>query len=193
MLEAEELAGLILTHKHSKDELDEGKYDLIFQHELNFVYNGFRFLSFVDFIKIDHENKTIQPFDLKTGSGSSGEWTKSFIKYRYYFQYILYTIGMQDIAKQLDLEGYELLPFKFMFAGRTEKLPIIFDIDPIWNDAAINGFTTVAGYKYKGLDELLTEIDWHWSNQQFNITKELSDSNGHLTISKDAISTVTEK
>lgn len=47
--------------------------------------------------------------------------------------------------------------------------------------AAKKGFT-INGYKYKGYNQLLKEINWHISNNIFNLTKEIVENKGKLTI-----------
>jgi len=138
-------------------------------------------------MSIDHNNKIVYMEDIKTGSSRADEFTKSFIKYCYYFQEAVYTKAFDSICKQLGLVGYTLAPFKFIFIGRGEKVPHVFEISDKWHNAAINGFTTKAGYKYKGLDENLDLIYYHWKNKLYDFSQEVYENNGSLILNDDFI------
>jgi hypothetical protein len=133
-------------------------------------------------ILIDHENQTVEFIDLKTGAGNGDEFISSFIKYRYYFQAALYMRVYQHIMEEYGIVGYTLLPFKFLYIGRKEKVPFVFEVSDKWIDAAFNGFVTLGGYEYKGINELLDEIKWHWQNKVFNMPKEAYENDGRMAI-----------
>ena len=141
----------------------------------------------IDKMSIDHKNKIVYMEDIKTGSSRADEFTKSFIKYCYYFQEAVYVKAFDSICEQLGLVGYTLAPFKFIFIGRGEKVPHIFEISDKWHNAAINGFTTKAGYRYKGLDENLDLIYYHWKNKLYDFSQEVYENNGSLILNDDFI------
>ena len=138
-------------------------------------------------MSIDHKNKIVYMEDIKTGSSRADEFTKSFIKYCYYFQEAVYSKAFDSICEQLKLVDYTLAPFKFIFIGRGEKVPHVFEISDKWHNAAINGFTTKAGYKYKGLDENLDLIYYHWKNKLYDFSQEVYENNGSLILNDDFI------
>lgn len=186
---AKELVSILKNHKNSKDivaypEEHESKY---VQVELDFTYRQFSFRGIVDEIIVDHKEKTIKFIDLKTGSKNAESFIQSFVKYRYYLQALLYLIGSKEFIKQNKLEDYKLLPFEFLYIGRYERIPFNFVVSDKWIEAAKKGFTTKGGYKYKGLDELLDEIEWHWVNKEFNLPKQLAESKGVVEINSDFI------
>lgn len=182
--EAEEMVALLKTHEFSRDFF---KQYLLHQVEVNFEFSNFRFLSFLDYIKIDHENKTIRGIDLKTGSKPVSEFLSNFIKYRYYLQAALYQMAIQHYAIENGLGDYEILPFQFLYCGRYEKIPTTLEFTDKWEEAALEGFTTTSGYKYKGLYELVDSIEWHWRNEVFNMSKEQYENNGLIQINDEFI------
>lgn len=182
--EAEEMVSVLKTHEFSRDFI---LGDLEYQVEVNFEIGNFKFLSFLDYIKIDHVNKTIRGIDLKTGSKPVSEFLSNFIKYRYYLQGVIYSLALQYYALTNDLEGYEILPFQFLYCGRYEKIPTTLEFTDKWFKGALNGFTTNAGYKYKGLIELVDNIEWHWRNEVFNMSKEQYENNGLVKINDEFI------
>jgi hypothetical protein len=162
--EAEEMVSVLKTHEFSRDFI---LGDLEYQVEVNFEIGNFKFLSFLDYIKIDHVNKTIRGIDLKTGSKPVSEFLSN--------------------ALTNDLESYEILPFQFLYCGRYEKIPTTLEFTDKWFKGALNGFTTNAGYKYRGLIELVDNIEWHWRNEVFNMSKEQYENNGLVKINDEFI------
>lgn len=184
--DAEECVGLLLNHKHTQ-HLFNNKFKNIYQYGFNYYYKGFHLRGFLDKLSIDHENKIVYMEDIKTGSSRADEFSKSFIKYCYYFQEAVYVKAFDSICKELGLENYTLAPFKFIFIGRGEKVPHVFEVSEKWHNAALNGFKTKAGYKYKGLDENLDLIYYHWKNKLYDFSQEVYENNGSLILNDDFI------
>lgn len=184
--DAEECVNLLLNHKHTY-HLFNNNFENHYQYKFEFSYKGFDLRGIIDKMSIDHENKIVYMEDIKTGSSRADEFTKSFIKYCYYFQEAVYVKAFDSICEQLGLVSYTLSPFKFIFIGRGEKVPHVFEISDKWHNAAINGFTTKAGYKYKGLDENLDLIYYHWKNKLYDFSQEVYENNGSLILNDDFI------
>jgi hypothetical protein len=184
--DAEECVGLLLNHKHTY-HLFNNNFENHYQYKFEYGYKGFHLRGIIDKMSIDHTNKIVYMEDIKTGSSRADEFTKSFIKYCYYFQEAVYSKAFDSICEQLGLVGYTLAPFKFIFIGRGEKVPHVFEISDKWHNAAINGFTTKAGYKYKGLDENLDLIYYHWKNKLYDFSQEVYENNGSLILNDDFI------
>ena len=82
---AELAVDTLLTHSHSKDIFNndlENHYQVYFENK----YMYFVFRGYIDKLTINHTDKTVQFYDLKTGSGKGESFMKSFIDYRYYYQ-----------------------------------------------------------------------------------------------------------
>ena len=110
------------------------------------------------------------------------------MKWRYYLQEAVYTIAIKKLVKEReDLKGYKVLPFQFLYISRFEKVPLLYTVSEKWHKAALNGFTTTSGYKYRGLNELIDSIKWHWKNKIFDTPKEIHTNSGQLTIEDDFI------
>lgn len=186
---AEELVDILKTHENSKGivaypEKNEDKYA---QLELNFQYKQFKFKGIVDLVIVNHADKTIQFIDLKTGSPSAQEFSKSFVKYRYYLQALLYTIGAQSFMEEYNLKDYQILDFQFLYIGRYQKVPYTYTVSEKWQTAAAYGFTTKSGYEYKGLNELIDDIDWHWTNKEFGLPRNMAEAEGEIYINDNFI------
>lgn len=181
LLDAEECVSALLNHKHTK-HLFENSFENYYQYEFNSEYKGFKIRGFIDKMSIDHKNKIVYMDDIKTGSSKASEFMSSFIKFGYYFQEAVYTNAFTQIAKDLGLENYKLAPFRFIFIGRFEKVPFVFEVTKKWHDAAINGFKTSSGYKYKGLSETVDEIYYHWFNKLYEFPMEVYKENGLIKL-----------
>ena len=144
--DANECVSLLLTHKNTH-HLFNNNFQNYYQYKFEYEYRGFCLRGILDKMSIDHVNKIVYMEDVKTGSSRADEFSKSFIKYCYYFQEAIYSKAFDSICKQLELIDYTLAPFKFIFIGRGEKVPYVFEINDKWHNAAIKGFTTKAGYK----------------------------------------------
>lgn len=184
--DAQECVSLLLNHKHTH-HLFNNNFENHYQYKFEYYYKGFHLRGIIDKMSIDHKNKIVYMEDIKTGSSRADEFTKSFIKYCYYFQESVYVKAFDSICKQLGLIDYTLSPFKFIFVGRGEKVPHVFEISDKWHNAAINGFTTKAGYKYKGLDENLDLVYYHWKNKLYDFSQEVYENNGSLILNDDFI------
>ena len=186
LLLGKELAETIKIHDFSS-YLFTDFYKRYTQYKFNIEYRGVKFRGIIDFILIDTKNKIVQFIDLKTGQEDSLNFMKSFIKYRYYFQEAVYVKAFDQICEELGLKGYALAPFKFLYISRYEKIPLEWTVTEKWHNAAINGFTTNSGYKYKGLNEIIDEIKWHWQNNIFDLPKAIYESNGILSLEDNFI------
>ena len=93
--------------------------ELMHQVPIYFEYRGFEFKSLLDGVLIDHEHKTIQPFDLKTTGKSVYDFRESFVNYGYFRQAALYTYALETPESpvyELIKKGYITRDFKFIVA-----------------------------------------------------------------------------
>ena len=183
---ANELKDILFSHEYSKDIMtnDLENHD---QFKFTINYKSFRFRGIIDKLVIDHKNKTVKIIDLKTGKNKASEFQNSFIKWRYYFQESIYMKSFKFICEKFNLKGYKLLPFEFLYISTSEKIPFIFQVTKKWHKAAIQGFETNSGYKYRGLDELLDNIKWHLTTRVFDMSKDIYESKGNILINDDFI------
>ena len=180
---------VLFNHKCTKEyfNISNDNIEEIYQLQLNYEYKGRNVKCILDKVIIDHDKKTIQPLDLKSGNPTAKEFMHNFFKYKYYLQGAIYNIGI--LRKYVDY-NYTILPFKYIYVSTSDySNPKTFILTNKWEKAAWNGFTTNSGYKYRGINELIDEINWHIKHQVFNETREfyenleikLDDSFIHLT------------
>lgn len=185
-LSAKNTVNTLLTHEYSKNIFYNNFENY---HELPFeiVYNKFTFRGILDIFQIDHKNKKVYMIDLKTSSGKSETFLKSFIDYRYYYQGAIYRMAFKYFCDKFNLIDYTLENFKFLFIGKSENVPIIFEFTEKWNQAAIKGFKTKSGYFYTGIDENLKKVYYHWKNNKYDFSKDVYEQNGNLILNDNFI------
>lgn len=181
----QDLRDRVKTHNFTK-HLFEDDLETINQYKFKFKYKGIILRGIIDILKIDHKNKTIRFIDLKTGKNEALDFSNSFIKYRYYLQESVYTKAFKDICKELGLKDYKLLPFQFLYIGRSEQIPILYTVSKKWHKAALKGFN-IGKYTYKGLDELLDDIKWHYHNNEFEAPRRIYEQQGNIILDDDFI------
>lgn len=176
-----DLASILETHSFSKHIFTiNDNIERINQYKFEYFYNNIKLRGIIDIVVIDHTNRTVQLIDLKTGQDNAENFMGSFIKYRYYFQALIYQNSFDIICKNLNLVDYKLLPFQFLYIGRKQKMPLVYTVTDKWFKGAQHGFKTSGGYYYRGLDVLLEEIKWHWDNKVFEMTKDIFINNGRI-------------
>jgi len=174
-----ECRSALYNHKSTKSYFNcEGNIEEIYQAEINYEYLGRNIKVILDKIIINHDKLTIQGLDLKSGSPATHEFIKNFFTYKYYIQGALYIKALNQYIIDRGLYGYTICPFKYIYQPTFDfNNPKVFVLTKKWIRAAFDGFTTNSGYKYRGIDELIIEINWHINNQVFNETKEFHENN----------------
>ena len=126
-------------------------YQVQFLHKMNFGDRQVDVKVMFDMLVIDHENKTIQPVDLKTSSFPGYEFANSFVKMRYDLQAELYTDVLNAVIAETEYADYTVLPFIFTCISSTDQTPVTYVYDPA------DGLS-FKDYSYKGWKSLLLEI-----------------------------------
>lgn len=161
--------------------------ELLHQVPIYFEYDGVECKGLLDGIKIDHNLRTIQPFDLKTTGKDIYEFPQAFVNYGYFRQAAFYTYAVQcpeSPVYQLLQEGYQLLNFQFIVVETKPKsvMPaLIFDCTDKDIICGINGGFINKKY-IKGIDELVKAYKWHVETDKWDLPYDLYMSNSHITL-----------
>ena len=183
------------TQKYlSPDAYDSKTHTHLFQLPVFWVCKGIHCKSLIDIVIIDHENKTIQPIDIKTTGDSVYSFISSFVNYRYYLQASYYTAALhhwkesdeaKEVVPDFDIKGqdYTVLPFKFLVIPKIYGGdPIVWSVDPETLELGEYGGTLKSGRKVKGFVELLDDFIWHTKNDSWQYKREVYER-GELTLS----------
>lgn len=165
-----------LKTEESTGEFFQG--DGINQLPIQYEYNGKLYRCMFDRMKIDKENKTLEFADVKN-CFEPHEFVRQYLKMSYYIQQGVYSKGAIAYRDALFPE-FEILSFSFYVADingyhKPLKWTINFSFEDPWS-----GFTINNRY-YKGIWQIIEDIEWHIENDEWRIKREHHEKNGQLT------------
>lgn len=138
--------------------------------------SGLLFKGLVDLITIDHENRKIYLYDLKTSSDSY--FPKSYYKYRYDIQQNVYSILVEKWVRE-NYPDYELMPMSFIVLNTQESFR-----HGLWINQdnsfklPINRIKLQNGIEIEGLGSLIDRLKWHRENGLWDHPREVYEQNG---------------
>jgi hypothetical protein len=112
----------------------ERSYQLKFKATLNNV----DYRCMFDEIIIDHNNKTIQPVDLKTSFKKEYDFYKSFIEWSYNIQCRLYVRILKEVIKNDEyFKDFVVFPYKDIVVCRTSLTPSVWYFEDTFVEGAL--------------------------------------------------------
>jgi hypothetical protein len=182
--QGEKIKDTLFTHPHTaaifRAKSNETRKILI-QTPLFTTINGYRLKLLIDRMEINHEEKFIQPDDLKC------TWNvDNFLKEYYLFrrsdlQAAIYYIGCLDF-RDTYFPDYEVRHMRFLVADSTnQNAPLIYNSSQEDVDNAIKGFTHKNKF-YIGLNQALEDLKWHKTEGIWNVSRENFLNNGVCSI-----------
>jgi hypothetical protein len=125
-----------------------------------------------DKLIINHGESVVEPLDWKTTWVASESIEGVYTKYGYYLQAAFYNLGIKEWMKQNNLGNYTLEPIKFVFCdtgGFSD--PFILKLSQDDLERSMRGFK-IRGYRYKGVERLLEELQHHLSTGNWTSSYE---------------------
>lgn len=163
--------------------VDSSKYSVYNQLQVEgYSVDGHLFKSMMDRVIVDHEQRTIQVYDLKCVWAVENFYEEYYLYRRAYIQAYLYWKAAANIKDAHELDGYDILFPKFIVCDSTNYYnPLIYTLDIEDMDNAYNGFEH-KGRKYPGVRQLIEELNWALRNNLWNISMKNFNSNGLVNI-----------
>jgi len=156
------------------------------QVKLIFNYRGRKLKCMLDWLIIDHDNKVIKPYDLKTGSKPIEEFENSFYYWRYDIQAFLYTLAV-IIFRNKHYPEYDVEDFRFVYISRLDvSRPIIYKVNSKIHLGSFKGFYRKGEY-YKSVIKLIEEYEWYLSNEKAQYPKEVYENSGEILLADNII------
>tara|TARA_R110000851_G_scaffold78000_5_gene172071 strand:+ start:10406 stop:11428 length:1023 start_codon:yes stop_codon:yes gene_type:complete len=156
------------------------------QVKLTFKFLGKDFKAMLDWLIIDHDNKVIKPYDLKTGGKTVEEFENSFFYWRYDIQALLYTTAITTLRNE-KYPGYTIDPFRFVYISRlNEYRPLVWTTTKKMMKGTLKGFT-MNNVPYKGVIELIDDYKWYSSNRNVSYPREVYEASGEIIINDNII------
>lgn len=143
--------------------------------------------ALMDGVRVNHKNKTIEPFDLKT-TRSVYDFPSSFLQYGYYRQAAFYlcalTTSYNHPIREYIEKGYTMLPFVFLAVENKKSSShpvIIYECTDKDIQCGIEG-GSVRGKKYKGYKELMEDYQYHKRTGYWDLPVDLIKSKGRIKL-----------
>ena len=143
---------------------------------------GHLFKSMMDKVHIDHEQKTIQVYDLKCVWAVEDFYKEYYLYRRAYIQAYLYWKACFQVKESLNLEDYSVEYPKFIVCDSTNYYsPLIYTLNKDDIEKAFKGFEH-QGRKYPGVKSLIADLKWAIENNKWNISRENYINNGVVNL-----------
>ena len=146
--------------------------------------DGMKFKSMMDKVVVDHDDKTIQVYDLKCVWAVENFYEEYYLYRRAYIQAFLYhraLLNMED-AFPFDHNDYEILYPKFIVCDSTNYMnPLVYVLDDDDLEDAYRGFEH-KGRIYPGVKDLITDLKWAIENDRWNISRKNHISEGRVKL-----------
>jgi len=147
-----------------------------------YIVDDHQFKSMMDKVIVDHDNKTIQVYDLKCTWSVENFLEEYYLYRRAYIQAFLYREAAAFWASELGYGDYEILAPRFIVCDSTNYYnPLIYTLSQSDLDNAYKGFTH-KNREYKGVSSIIADLKWAMENNTWNISRENSIANGLVNI-----------
>ena len=160
--------------------------ELLHQYAVYFDYNGFQCKALLDGIRIDHNAKTIEPFDLKTTGGGVYNFESSFREFGYYRQAAMYleAVKRDEYIKSLIEKDYKVLEFKFIVVDSkpsSNMASIIYKTSDNDINVGLNGGYHNGKY-YPGINSLIEDLRFHLETEYWELPRDVYINNGIINL-----------
>lgn len=155
-----------------------GFVEVFNQLDVYFNLKGIPLKALLDKVIVDHTQKTIEPYDIKTCGDS---FLSSFGNYRYDLQGAFYLLAVRIWRDTvLKKNEYKILPFKFIvgFTNHKGLRPEIWEMTEADVTAGSIGGTTRSGRTVRGYLSLLRDYQWHMDYDRWDYPAEVYRNNG---------------
>lgn len=146
--------------------------------------DGQIFKAMMDKVIVDHEQRTIQVYDLKCTWSVENFYEEYYLYRRAYIQAYLYykAAGQLKFVNDAEWGDYTVLPPKFIVCDSTNYFnPLIYQLTMEDLSDALIGFEH-KGRKYPGVGELIKDLKWALENNVWNISRVNYLNNGVVNI-----------
>jgi hypothetical protein len=137
----------------------------------------------IDKLVIDHANRSIFIYDLKTAWDNEGEFLHNYFKYKYYIQMAVYFYLVVEWKRtQPGLDSYTVHYPSFIVADSTNyKNPLIYATTHENFQQGMRGFT-IRGRYYPGVIKAVQDLIWHKQTGIWNMSRDNHAAGGVIRI-----------
>ena len=183
---AEKIIETLRTSPSTKDIVSlvtSERYDIHDQFQVeDYTVQGHQFKSMMDRVVVDHQEKTIQVYDLKCTWNVENFYEEYYLYRRAYIQAYLYYKAVKYAFMNKEVLNYEVLLPRFIVCDSADYYqPLVYTLSEADMYDANNGFEH-KGRKYPGVKELIDGLKWAHSNNVWNISKANFNNNGIIKL-----------
>jgi len=148
-----------------------------------YILDNLEFKSMMDKVVVDHQEKTVQVYDLKCTWSVENFLEEYYLYRRAYIQALLYyKAAIHFMNSTEEIKGYRVEPPRFIVCDSTNYYnPLIYTLSDKDLEDAYNGFTH-KNREYTGVATLIKDLKWALENNIWNISRENSINNGLVNI-----------
>jgi hypothetical protein len=159
------------------------RYDVYNQYQVEgFDVLGLKCKGMMDKIVVDHEEKTLQIYDLKCTWSVENFYEEYYLYRRAYIQAYVYWQAGLTILKDLGIEDYTLEYPRFIVCDSTNYMnPLIYTLTLEDMSDALIGFTH-KGRNYPGVRQIVEDLQWAKDTDTWNISKTRYELGGVVNI-----------
>jgi hypothetical protein len=182
---AEHCANVLLTHEYTKHLFEETEeIEVLKQVPIFYKFKGIDGRGKIDLLRIDHKNKIISIYDIKTGTELPSKFQNSFYFFKYYLQVISYgTAIAYMITSHPELMDYTIDKFRFIYISKKlPDTPCIYEVRHELLNSFFDGWTDSTDGYHKGFHQLVTEYQYYTEKDDYTTEKKIIDNNGILNI-----------
>ena len=165
--------------------VNSSRYEVIDQMQVEgYTVDGHKFKSMLDKVIIDHNERIIQPYDLKCTWSVENFYEEYYLYRRAYIQAFLYYRAMLVLVadKASPCYGYHVEYLRFIVCDSTNYYqPLIYTLDINDMGDAYDGFVH-KGRTYPGVGSLIAALTWCRQTNTWNISHKNYLSNGIVNI-----------
>jgi len=135
-------------------------------------------------VVVDHDEKTIQVYDLKCVWAVENFYEEYYLYRRAYIQAFLYHRALlyTEDAFPFDHGDYEILYPKFIVCDSTNYMnPLVYTLDDDDMEDAYRGFAH-KHRQYPGVKEIIADLKWAMENDRWNISRKNHISEGRVKL-----------
>lgn len=164
---------------------DSVRYSVYKQFQIeDYTVCNHSFKSMIDLVIVDHEEMTINPYDLKCTWTVENFYSEYYLYRRAYIQAYLYYMAMDSLTINPESKwfGYVVIPPKFIVCDSTNYYnPLIYTLSERDIDDAWSGFEH-KGREYPGVEEIIKDLQWAIKKNVWNISRRNFQNNGLINI-----------
>ncbi len=186
MNNAERIVNELRNNFVTKDIVNQNKssrYDVYNQYQIEgFDIIGLPCKGMMDKIIVDHQEKTLQIYDLKCTWSVENFYEEYYLYRRAYIQAYVYWQAGLTIVKDLGIEDYRIEYPRFIVCDSTNYMnPLIYTLKLEDMSEALEGFTH-KGRTYPGVAQIVEDLKWAKEMDIWNISKSRYELGGVVNI-----------